>query len=299
MSGATEQAPETTAVEPDEPASASRGFIFAATGEIYITLARRAARNLRQVHPDAEIDLFTDVSLDDPVFSQVHRLSESYFRPKIEALLRSRFDRTIYLDADAVAFADLMPVFDVLARYEIAGVQDRRLNSPNAMRFHTKPLPSTFPQINGGMLAVRKTPATQTLLESWLSEMKRTEARTDQPSLRQLLYDMDVRLCVLPPAYNLLTFNELKSWWGYFGAPRVLHSPALYKVPQNNPSEPFTMAEVVGRVNAYRMRILLRSDYELSPQTPEKARNMYAPIRTGLRGLLNRLMAFAKRSPSR
>lgn len=78
------------------PASAPKGFVFAATGDICVTLARRAARSLRLVHPGAEIDLFTDVRVDDSVFNQVHRLSESWFRPKMEAVLKSRFERTIF-----------------------------------------------------------------------------------------------------------------------------------------------------------------------------------------------------------
>ena len=68
---------------------APRGFVYAATGSAYVTLARRSARALRRIiGPDAQIDLFTDAPVHDPVFSQVHILQQASRRPKIEALLQ-------------------------------------------------------------------------------------------------------------------------------------------------------------------------------------------------------------------
>ena len=77
----------------------THGFIFAVTGPDYTGLARQAAATVAHHHPDIPIDLFTDQPCDDPVFARVHQLSESGPRPKFEALLRSRFDRALYLDA--------------------------------------------------------------------------------------------------------------------------------------------------------------------------------------------------------
>ena len=152
-------------------------------GESYVNLARRAARSLRIVHPDAEIDLFTDHLLEDPIFTKVHALSESWFRPKMEALLRSRFERTILLDADIMVVADLTAVFDVLDRFDIAAAQDRKLNSDPALNIHACPLPDAFATVNSGVLAVRKSHQTRTFPETWRSEVMDSGARQDQPDL--------------------------------------------------------------------------------------------------------------------
>ena len=99
------------------------GFVFATTGALYTVLARRAARTLRKTMPDAQIDLFTDQVLDDPVFTQIHRLHTSSSRPKMEAMRRSRFGKTVYLDADIVVLADVSELFALLDRVEFAACQ--------------------------------------------------------------------------------------------------------------------------------------------------------------------------------
>lgn len=103
--------------------SGSRGFVFATTGEQYTTLARRAARTLRGVMPQCNIDLFTDRAVDDDVFDQIHRLDHNWFRPKMQAIRESRFERTIVMDADLVVVADISEVFQVLDHCDIAGVE--------------------------------------------------------------------------------------------------------------------------------------------------------------------------------
>jgi len=280
-------------VSSDLPPAASRGFVFGASGDSYIDLARRAAHSLRLIHPDAEIDLFSDREVDDPVFSQVHILSESWFRPKMEALIRSRFDRTIFLDADLMVIADLSSVFDVLEHFDIAAAQDRKLNSDPALNPHEIEVPDAFPVINSGVMAVRKTPETQAFLEGWRHAVKESGARQDQPALRELLYTGDMRLCVLPPGFNLLTFNELRSWWGMFGAPRVLHSPKLHRKRGGvgDPTQPFAINEVVGPLNGLRVRALLHADRRLTPDADNATRNMYEPHEPApLRWLRNRVL---------
>lgn len=270
------------------PDHSSCGFVFAATGDLYIALARRAARSLRQIHPEAEIDLFTNIELDDPVFSQVHMLSESWFRPKMEALIRSRFDRTIYLDADIMVIADLSTVFDILDRFDLACSHGRFINNEASAILHTRALPDAFVPVNGGVLAVRKSPDTQALLETWQAQMKATGARFDQPVLRELLYDSDLRVWVLPPGYNLMSLHELKTWWGLFSAPRVLHASWLHRRREGpgDPMTPFSIEELVGRRGAARLGRLIAADRNLSPDTPETARVTHDPLQPAWVGAL-------------
>ncbi|MEL6735240.1 MAG: putative nucleotide-diphospho-sugar transferase [Pseudomonadota bacterium] len=259
------------------------GFIFATTGKDYTTLARRAARNLKLVHPDAVIDIFTDQNIDDAVFDRIHPLSESWFRPKIEAIAKSRFERTICLDADAVVVGDLMPVFELLDQFDIAACLDRNLNSRDGRLVYTDDLPVAYAQINTGVLAIRKNDTTQELLKTWMQEMKTSGNKLDQPVFRQVLYTSDARICTLPPGYNLLTFNELKSWWGYYGAPRVLHSNFLHRRRggPGNAETPFQLYELVGLRNARRVRGLIHADYHLTPDASHASRRMNSPLEPG------------------
>lgn len=264
----------------------SSGFVYAATGEIYVTLARRAARSLRRIHPDAQIDLFTDAPLEDDVFSKVHILSESWFRPKMDAMRLSRFDRTVCLDADTMVVADLSSMFDVLDGFDIAGCHGRFINNEAAALTHTRPLPDAFAPVNSGVLAIKKSEKTQKLLNEWQSEMKRTGARLDQPVLRELLFDSDLRVWVLPPGYNLMSFNEIRGWWGLFSAPRILHASWLHRRKEGpgDPLKSFEMEELVGKRGAARIRALIRADRNLTPHLPDAERPLYDPLEPALIG---------------
>ncbi len=260
------------------------GFVFAATGETYITLARRAARSLRQIHPDAEIDLFTDVALDDPIFSQVHILSDSFFRPKMEAMAKSRFERTVCLDADLMVVAPLTALFEVLDQFDMAACHDRIQTNSWSLMTYSRPVPGAFAASNSGVVALRRNETTQTFLTDWQEAVKSSQAKKDQPAFRELLYYGDIRLCTLPPSYNVMQFHELKTWWGIYGAPKVLHSQFLHlrRGGPGNPEAPFTMEELVGRLNALRVRRLLEADVTVTPDLPISARRLNNPLQPAI-----------------
>lgn len=252
--------------------SESQGFVLAATGEPYVTLARRAARSLRQVHPEAEVDLFTDAKIEDGIFSQINRLSDSWFRPKIEALARSRFERTVYLDADVMVVADVSSAFDLMDRFDFAAAQDRYLNNCYSDLQHKRPIPNAFPVLNSGVMVINKSPETKAFLAQWQREMRESLATRDQPVLRELLYDSELRFATLPPGYNLLTFHELRTWWDTFGAPRVLHASHLHSCLEGpgEPTAPYTVEELIGRPYAKRLRLLTERDSNLTPKGSPK-----------------------------
>jgi hypothetical protein len=226
----------------------SRGFIYATTGADYTVLARRSARNLRLVMPDAQIDLFTDQDITDPVFDQIHRLIQSTHRPKMEAMLRSRFDRNVLLDADTIAVADVSDLFDILDRCHIAGALAYGRESWGVPA--QKGIPRAFPYLNGGMLAFRRSPRMLRLIAQWKTMVVDNERKHDQPSLRALLYRHNVPLIVLPHYYNLIYPAWLDSWEGHFGPPLILHIFDLHKNPPGNPELPFDLVKVLGRRRA-------------------------------------------------
>lgn len=301
-SSSRENIPGSKPVEPG-----SRGFVFAATGEKYVLLARRAARNLRLVHPDAKIDLFSNLDIIDPVFDQIHRLENDWFRPKMEGLLRSRFERTVYLDADIMVVGSVEGIFDVLETFDMAACHERFLNAEHARRVHRRVMPTAFPTVNSGVLGIRHSQKTQAFLKHWQSEVRTTESNRDQPALRELLFESDLRICTLPPTFNFMSFHELSRWWGVFGAPRVLHSPGLHqtRTEYHDPETPFTLEEVVGLAYSETIKVLIESDYDLTPDdqvTRERVSHDYIvtnPVkiwaRTYVRPILNYIRYRGKR----
>lgn len=243
----------------------SCGFVFGATGELYRKLARRAARNVRAVMPGLEIDLYTDAPLDDPIFTQVHVVPDAGIRPKMRALRLSRFDRTLYLDCDVVMLNDVSDVFACLAQADIVGAHEQFGSSPIAMQMVRKPVPTAFRQINSGVIGIRKSTGTDEFLRRWEDDFRTLGLRFDQPLLRELLFDSDLRLIVLPSEYNLMYQPHIRVSNKMMMAPRLLHIPGLHedKAHAEPADQPFDVGRLVSPVVATRYAALLGTDRTL------------------------------------
>ena len=280
------------------------GVVLVATGaEKYVALAARAAASVRRHCPGLAVDLFTDRARELPVFDRVHLLADPWFRSKIDGLLASRFERTLYMDADMLAVADFRDVFAVLERFDVALAQDWLRNSALHHTFWRKPLPAAFPMFNGGLIAVRRTPATTGFLEDWRAAVKATDTGRDQISLRELLWDSDLRIATLPEEYNLLWITGVRDWTTDWAAPRILHSPSFHRDYDRYARAADPAAERLGLVGAAKLPMLLAADRGLArlhgavPQPiPPGSRAWLGRALAGLPGrLAGRLRRLARR----
>jgi hypothetical protein len=208
--------------------TAARGVVFGATGADYVALAARAAETVRRCMPGLPIDLFTDAAVDLPAFDRIHLIPERWRHAKLDALVSSRFERTLYLDSDIFMAAPVDDVFETLDRFDVALAHDAERNSPLSCTPLDYPLPAAFPQFNGGVIAVRRNPATAAFLARWRDRVRDGGHRYDQPSLRQLLWESDLRIATLPEEYNLTQQAVILTWGRTRPAPRILHSPRLH-----------------------------------------------------------------------
>lgn len=245
------------------------GFIFAATGEKYVNLARRAVRSLRQVMPDAQVDLFTDADLKDPAFDRIHKLSDSYFRPKMEALRRTRFARTIYLDCDIIVLMDVSELFHLLDRFDVASSYAFSRDGQRLVQDGT--MPRSYGLLNAGVIAIRKTETTTGFVSDWDRLVRERDADMDQPTYRELLWKSDLSVFVLPPEYNLIATWTLDSWKPKQGAPRILHSQRLHRIAPGDPETPFTLDEAF-RFERHRKHLELLLDCDSGVGTREVGR---------------------------
>ncbi|GGH61641.1 hypothetical protein GVY41_15980 [Frigidibacter albus] len=271
------------------------GVVFAATGEGFTRLAIEAARSLRATNPGLAVDLFTDGPVDDPVFDRVHQLGRSWFRPKFEALRRSRFQRTICLDADVIIVADLRDVFEVLGRFDLVATHEQRRNTASAMRQLTRPMPAAFPQINGGMIGIRQSPATLAFIDLVERTMVEGNHGRDQYVLRELLFDSDLRIWVLPPEYNLMAVRQVEVQGTKFTAPRVLHLPRLHDHVKGSTKRLESPAAVIGPALWRHIQRMIAADMTLGGTGKRLAR----PVDRGVFGSLRAISANAALGLSR
>lgn len=240
----------------DGGAGPSRGAVLACCGATYLPLALDTARSLSATNPGLPIDLFTDQPCDDPVFDRVTPVQRVWHRPKFEAMRRSRFGRTLYLDTDLRVLAPIGDLFDLLDRYEIAGAFDAYRASRKAL---DPALPPAFPQVNSGVLVLRSGPRTAGLLTRIEKELLETGARKDQPIMRRALWDSDLAFGALPEEYNLMAYRHASLWHDRYAAPRIVHNSRLSHLPGAD------LAALTGRPLARHIQKLIAQDPTLAP----------------------------------
>lgn len=252
------------------------GVIFATTGKGYTRLAEQAAHYVKKACPDLEVDLFTDQHLDMQIFDRIHQLEDPWHRSKMDAMIASRFDKTLYLDADLFVIADIRDVFDVLDRFDMAMAHDDGRNTQQCHTFWRKSLPNAFPQYNGGVIVFRRSPEVLALIRDWSIAVRENEFKGDQRMLRELVWDSDLRVATLPCEYNLMRFKILRLWKTHRAAPRIIHNPRLHEHITKNKARIDTIEKLVGPIIASNVRMLLSADrglarmHERDPKFPSK-----------------------------
>ena len=247
------------------------GVLFVATGAGYRQLAARAAASVARVSPGLPIDLATDEPVEPGDFATVTLLDDPWFRSRIDAMAATRFERTLHLDADVLAVADLRDVFEVLDRFDIALAHDQARNSPAANAVWRRPLPAAFPQFNGGVIAYRRTPEVLGFLGRWAEAMRAPGMRKDQPSLRELLWESDLRIATLPPEYNLLDLGAVRRWDRFRPAPRLIHHYRFHKHFTGRRREVASVEDLLGPMTAARLPMMLAADRGLRPHGGARA----------------------------
>src|SRR5258708_33999608 len=192
-----------------------RGILDTPTGPSYVAEAIGAARSVRDVWPGIPLALITDVSPPPGCFDHVEIVAAARSsRDKPFLIGRSPFEQTIFLDADTYCCAPFPELFDQLDRFELlAALEDGRFSVKvdpvtGEERFVRVPgIPESFPELNTGVMAFRRTPATTALFQRWIAEYDEVLSGPlsdyhDQPSFRAAIYRSAVQFGVLPSEYN-------------------------------------------------------------------------------------------------
>ncbi len=172
------------------------GIYMIAAGEQAETEAARAVSRIRQVWPEVEIYL-RSFEVEKPPMLE-----------RIEQLMKTPFDRTLYMDADTWLVEPVPELFTVLQRFHLAMAIDtyREVYSVNA--------PEAFPEFNGGIMAYRSEKPVMDFFYDWAERFQKHHDERDgvshpevgffhsQPSMRESLYHSALRICTLPAEYN-------------------------------------------------------------------------------------------------
>jgi len=204
------------------------GVVFIASGAFHAAAAAAAAKSIRATNPWLAIDLFTDVETKSELFDRVVKIANGHLRSKVDYLAASRFERTLYLDSDTRVVEDLLPLFALLDRFDLALAHSHQRRGARQNIFWRQPLPEAFPQINGGIILYRQNREVQECMESWKRAYHEAGFKWDQITLRELIWNSDLRFYVLPPEYNVRYAKYLEVWSKDEATPKILHFAEFY-----------------------------------------------------------------------
>lgn len=208
------------------------GVLYCATRDAgYLAQAFVAARSVKKYMLGVPVALFTDMpnhalarlgDFDDVLDIDIeNRFVSSWATgklPRIVALTRSPFAKTLHLDCDTrITDASAMQIFEILDTYDIAMVECQPGESFSRTQYGGR-------MFNGGMVAFRNTAETQSLFERWydltLGHHRMGDAIplleppaylahiTDDKTLRRLLKMDQISLAqLLSPDVNVLGLN--------------------------------------------------------------------------------------------
>ena len=177
-------------------------------------LAARSAETIKKFYPDFSASLYTDMDqkmleerkkIDLSIFNNIFKIEEGHIRNKFDAMINTTYERTLYLDNDTLLLKPILnDMFKVLDRFDIAVT-----HAPLARVVTPLPtVPVAFPEMNGGVLLFKNNEKVNVLLKSWENNWKNKTIETrrghrDQPYLRKLLWESDLKICILPEEYNV------------------------------------------------------------------------------------------------
>ncbi|GAA5472900.1 glycosyltransferase family protein [Haloarcula hispanica] len=182
-----------------------RGILYFAKGDEFVLEAEKSAKRTQELM-DYPITLVTDIDISPNPFDNIIIDDTEFTRSdKPKSLLRSPYEKTIFLDSDIWLEDSISELFDILDRFEMALAKDPKEPHVHYMdKSHPiDGVPKAFPEYNTGVVAYNQTPGVTQLFEEWKERCKPEHDR-DQLSFRSSLYRSDIRFTTLRPEYNCM-----------------------------------------------------------------------------------------------
>ena len=138
--------------------------------------------------------------------------SENPYLDKIANMRRSPFERTIFLDSDTYVTREIVHLFELLDRYDLAAAL-----APGYRGLSDPEVPVAFCELNTGVVAWRAGGDTAAFMADWqetyaawqreppFERAGESRGKADQPAFRRCAWKHGMRIVVLPPEYNYRT----------------------------------------------------------------------------------------------
>lgn len=209
-----------------EVAQKSRGYIYIAVGEMFRHEAEQSCRSLKRF-TNYPVVLITDAEDYKPVyFDSVITANDlgSSFEVKIAGMMRSPFQRTVYLDTDTFVCASIDSIFDFLDYFDFAMTLDMYGHSTSFWNQYQPnyqiKLKDTLHEFNTGVVGFIRNSDVDEFFQTWLQTHRELGMYADMPAFREAFLKRPVRVGILPHEYK---FTGIKSMAMAHTTVRVIH----------------------------------------------------------------------------
>jgi len=183
-----------------------KGFLYVATGEQYIEEAKVSARVTKH-HMDLPITVISDRDVDSPYIDKViiDESPDRSFFDKPRNLLKSPYDKTIYMDGDVFLLQPVPELFDLLDSVDLATAID-----PNEYELRYMDnvdfgdIPESVPLFQTGVIAYNQNKICEEFVNNWIDIQEGSSIKRDQTSFRIAIHTTDVDHMALSNLYNCL-----------------------------------------------------------------------------------------------
>jgi hypothetical protein len=213
-----------TGSPPDPAADKSIGIVYIATGEKYVRATLNSAESVKKHCNNLKVHLFTDLrDFSHENIDGVSMIENPHRRSKIDYLFKTPFERTLYLDSDTRIIDNITDVFSLLDKFDIALAHAHSRNHPATTEQWKNNIPYSFPQLNGGVILFKMNARVESFLKQWCEAYHTAGFKKDQVTLRELIWNSDLRLTILPPEYNIRYKKYLWIWRKNEAVPKIMH----------------------------------------------------------------------------
>lgn len=186
------------------------GFLYIVTGEGYAQECLFSIKSLKKYNTE-KICIFSEEKYRD-IFKKhcdyFFCINSKLQRPKVEYISQSPFKNTVYLDSDTFINENISDLFQLLNKYDFGGAfcNARKRENYSKLILKYKNIPYSFSEINTGVMIFNNSLKVKDLFKKWQDYYYKYLSVTngwDQPSFRVALWESEVKLCHLPPEYNV------------------------------------------------------------------------------------------------
>ncbi len=240
------------------------GVIYAAVGNIkYVEQALISKRSIQRFNSETKFAILTDICVEEadwdfviPYHSDMKLKPSNYMLPKLQALINSPFEHTIFLDSDTFILDDITPTFELLKKFDLIYTSSHmciekdliargniKSKDGETYKILDQSVPVTFFAVQGGFFCYKKIETVDFL--NWvLNEYLRRGFYDDQTIFREALWKFDFKTYILPRSYN---FNSLYDWFGWFKDKFIDLKPTIWHYTKHkylNEQELYQMEQV-------------------------------------------------------